>query len=310
MRTGVAFIIPAYNSQAFIREAVGSVFDGNFETGDELIVVDDASTDGTVAVIRELQIEHPELQLLQHRHNRGLGAAGMNTGIEAAENDLVFCLDHDNVLVPGCIEPLRRAIASETCDAACFAEVRYFLDAPNGRQSRGKWVYKEGVISLADALAGRYWPGPSGNYLFSRDSWLKAGRYDEAVSPAVDCWDFGIRQLATGCRMQTIPETHYRHRQGLESQWVTGSRGQSISLLSLRTMLPILPLLAAGEERYLLTRFGRRRWMRNLQFRPIRTQAEGAGRTGHAVDSDGIVQRDTETTVRKARRILGQTIGI
>lgn len=234
----------------------------------------------------------------------------MNTGIEHSRSGFIFCLDHDNVLVPGCMAPLRNALVTGECDMACFAEVRYFKTTSGGREATGKWVYKQGGITLADALAGRYWPGPSGNYLFSRESWLKARRFDEAISPAIDSWDFGIRQLAAGCRMHTIPDTYYLHRQGIESQWVTGSRGQNVSLAALRTMLPILPLLAPGEERYLLSRYGRRRWLRNLHRRPIRTKANGRGQAGYAVDAQGNSIRQPESFTHKARRLLGEILGV
>ena len=46
-REPVSFIVPAYNCARTIRQTIGSIFEGNFEAGDEIIVVDDCSTDST-----------------------------------------------------------------------------------------------------------------------------------------------------------------------------------------------------------------------------------------------------------------------
>ena len=54
-REPVSFIIPAYNCAGTIRQAVESILDGNYEAGDEIILVDDCSTDSTPRVLKEIQ---------------------------------------------------------------------------------------------------------------------------------------------------------------------------------------------------------------------------------------------------------------
>ena len=51
----ISFIIPAYNCADTIVESIDSIFNGNFEDGDEVIIVNDASTDKTWQIINDLQ---------------------------------------------------------------------------------------------------------------------------------------------------------------------------------------------------------------------------------------------------------------
>ena len=78
----ISFIIPAYNCADTIVESVESIFKGNFEDGDEVIIVNDASTDKTSQIINSLQKKYPTIKELSHNINKGSAAAGRNTGID------------------------------------------------------------------------------------------------------------------------------------------------------------------------------------------------------------------------------------
>lgn len=86
----LSLVMPAFNEEATIDLAVRRVLDQPFVR--ELIVVDDCSTDGTAAVVREL--DDPRVILLQHPVNRGKGAA-LRTGFQAASSPYVGVQDAD-----------------------------------------------------------------------------------------------------------------------------------------------------------------------------------------------------------------------
>jgi glycosyltransferase involved in cell wall biosynthesis len=95
MPPSVSVIIPVYNVEAFIAEAVQSVLDQTF--GDfEVIVVDDASPDRSVEICQ--QFTDPRLRIIRQA-NRGLAGA-RNTGIRAAQGDLLAFLDGDDRWLP------------------------------------------------------------------------------------------------------------------------------------------------------------------------------------------------------------------
>ena len=68
----ISVIMPAHNEEERIAAAVESVFSQSFEAV-ELIVVDDASSDGTVDVLRRLQQSHPALTVVVQPDNQGPG---------------------------------------------------------------------------------------------------------------------------------------------------------------------------------------------------------------------------------------------
>lgn len=94
---GISVVLPAYNEETNVSEAVGQALEVLPELAEdfEVIVVDDGSGDGTAAVVEALVAEHhPAVRLLRHDHNRGYGAA-IRSGFQHARFDLVFYTDSD-----------------------------------------------------------------------------------------------------------------------------------------------------------------------------------------------------------------------
>ena len=87
----VSVVIPVFNGERFLREAVQSVLDQKYSPL-EIIVVDDGSTDGTATVARSL----PETVRYLHQTNQG-PAAARNRGIEQAQGSLIAFTDADDL---------------------------------------------------------------------------------------------------------------------------------------------------------------------------------------------------------------------
>ncbi len=90
----VSVIIPAYNGERFLGEALASVHAQDYAGELELIVVDDGSTDGTATLARST----PGVRYL-HQPNRG-NASARNHGVAAARGDLIAFLDQDDLWLP------------------------------------------------------------------------------------------------------------------------------------------------------------------------------------------------------------------
>ena len=91
----VSVIIPAYNVAPFIVECLDSVYEQTY-SNIELIVVNDGSTDETLAMLRDYRVEHGTMILID-QPNRGLSAA-RNAGLDIASGDFVFFLDSDDYI--------------------------------------------------------------------------------------------------------------------------------------------------------------------------------------------------------------------
>ena len=87
----VSVVIPVFNGEAFLREAVQSVLAQKYSPI-EIIIVDDGSTDGTATVARSL----PETVRYLHQTNKG-PAAARNRGIEHAQGSLIAFADADDL---------------------------------------------------------------------------------------------------------------------------------------------------------------------------------------------------------------------
>lgn len=264
----ISFFIPAFNAQGTIRESVDSIIETNFMPGDELIITDDASSDDTPALLHELQNQYAAIRIVQHKHNKG-GAAARNTAIEHAQNPILFCLDSDNLLTAGSIQPLKRFLITSGGDLAAFQELRFFKE--DCAQITHKWVFKAEQITLADALRTTVTPISSGNYMFTRESWSRAGGYPE-FAKALDAWGFGFRQLATGSRLFVKGDSYYFHRVGHESYWTRFEKQSNVSLGVLQILIPFLHRLEERDIDYITSRRHRYDWFERLEKRPIRVK--------------------------------------
>lgn len=104
----LSVIIPVYNEAATLEEIINRVRATGLVY--EIVAVDDGSSDDSVAILKRLQNQgHPPLTILQHRQNRGKGAA-MRTGLEAVTGDFVLVqdadLEYDPADYPVLLEPL------------------------------------------------------------------------------------------------------------------------------------------------------------------------------------------------------------
>lgn len=277
--TSVSFVMPAFNCATTIRESVESIIKGNFQDGDEVIIVDDASTDNTLKVIESLQKKYPSINIFRHNCNKGSASAGRNTGIDNSKNDLIFCLDADNVLYSGSVPKLKEFMLSKNADACAFGELHYFKE--NIKNVTHKWVFKK-EITLYDCVNNtKTTPCSSGNYLFTKASWIKAGRYNESFSMiAFDSWAFGFYQLASGIKMITMPNSFYYHRYGYESTYIREIKKVNKSLTILQIILPYINLFNDKDVDYIMSREGRYDWFENLERHPIRLKTGERGKTG------------------------------
>ncbi|HET8683548.1 MAG TPA: glycosyltransferase family 2 protein [Micromonosporaceae bacterium] len=88
----LSILMPVYNEEARIADALKQAFDIDYPCEVELVVVDDGSRDGTVQVLAGL--DHPRLRVVRHERNQGKGAA-IRTAAENATGDYMVVLDAD-----------------------------------------------------------------------------------------------------------------------------------------------------------------------------------------------------------------------
>jgi glycosyltransferase involved in cell wall biosynthesis len=265
----ISFFMPAYNCEKTIEASVESIMEGNFGEGDELIIVNDASTDMTAAAIERVQRRYPGTIVLTHEKNKG-GAAARNTAVEHARNELLFCLDSDNLLVAGRVSALKNRLLQSAAHVALFEEFKYFKNIPSDSTETVRFPP---VMTPEAYFRDTTVPGASGNYLFTKHSWKMAGGYPEFAG-ALDTWGFGFRQIVTGARMVTLPGSWYFHRYGYDSYFTREARKEKIPLVAIQIVAPYFHIFEERSIRYMTSKKGRRCWFYRVKKHPIYLKRE------------------------------------
>jgi glycosyltransferase involved in cell wall biosynthesis len=185
----VSVIIPCYNVEEHIAACLHSVLTQDVELN-EIICVDDGSSDGTASVIRALQAEYPGRITLIEGGHRGASAA-RNTGLAAATGDYIQFLDADDVLMP---DKLKGQLALVDADGAPDLLVGdYFVDHADGRReavralSEGPWM---GLIKTRI--------GCTCSNLWKRSAVIEAGSWSVDLASSQD-HELLFRMLRMGC---------------------------------------------------------------------------------------------------------------
>jgi glycosyltransferase involved in cell wall biosynthesis len=194
----VSVIVPAYNAQLTIAEAVTSALAQTYRPL-EVVVVDDGSVDNTADVVRQGFEEHVRLISAPHR---GRGAA-RNTGLAAGRGDYIQFLDADDVLEPGKVETQVAFLETNPQYGVAYGPVDYFAAEDPSHRWR---LVPQGGYPTGDVLACMVDNG----LLLPISAVVRAsvvrevGGFDEALQSNED-WDLWLRIAASGMQFAFFP---------------------------------------------------------------------------------------------------------
>ena len=137
----VSVVMPVYNGERFLAEAVDSILAQTFSDL-ELIVVDDGSTDGTQEILSDYERRDRRVRVHRHTRNQGISAT-RNQGCRMARGSFIAVMDADDVSLPRRIEAQVAFLRANPDVAVVGAGVQRF-DATGKRKP----------------LIGRYYPAP------------------------------------------------------------------------------------------------------------------------------------------------------
>ena len=97
MRAAVSIVIPVYNAQEYLQQCLGNVVNQTLQDI-EIILVNDASTDQSLSIMKECQRQYPDkVKIIDSKVNSGAGGA-RNLAIEAAEGEYIGFVDSDDLI--------------------------------------------------------------------------------------------------------------------------------------------------------------------------------------------------------------------
>lgn len=194
----VDIIIPVYNRAALVREAIDSALEAAQDVPVEIVLVDDASTDGTWDCLRAY--ENPRIRCFRMETNSGQSAA-RNRGLDAARGTYVKFLDSDDILMPGHLSAEVRALETSGAGIA----VSGWCANSNGRTI----TYEAPVFRciVDDVLAGLAVPTSAALYN-RRPDW----RWDPALRK-LDDWDYFCQAALGANQIVTVDGAAYLMRE-------------------------------------------------------------------------------------------------
>ncbi len=214
----VSVIMPSYNAEPYIEEAIASVMNQSYPMV-ELIIVDDGSRDGSVALAKRLIQKHAGRILLLEQANRGPYPA-RNLGMQHARGEFVAFLDADDWWTLDCIEKLHRAVVESNAALAYCG----WQNVGAVNRSNEPYVppdYEEGDKAEQFLRAASPWPIHAA---LTRSGVLRsAGGFDTNWRTCMD-YDLWLR-IGVANRIVLVPEVmaFYRHKvtgQISSKQWI------------------------------------------------------------------------------------------
>ncbi len=180
-------VIPLYNKAPYVRKALRSVFDQTYRDF-ELIVVDDGSTDDSLAKAKEsLDGSGIDHQLI-HQDNAGVGTT-RNNGVAASRGDFICFLDADDWWEPTFLERMDWLIR-EYPDAGIYG-VNYYIIS-HGKQRVALHIPSTGYINYCDCYRKLQMPLTSISVAIPRDVFQRMGGFKPHLKLGED-FDLWIR---------------------------------------------------------------------------------------------------------------------
>lgn len=175
-RQSVSVIIPAYNAAATIAETIASIREDAVQDL-EIIVIDDGSTDRTLAAVAPF---HDRITLLQGP-NRGASAA-RNAGIAIARGEWLLFLDADDLLAPGTIA--RRLASADAADVVICDWDEFDHESPE-RRTLQNVDFSKIAQDAESAFASTEW-ATTAAILYRASSVRRAGGFKQDLSVIQD----------------------------------------------------------------------------------------------------------------------------
>ena len=149
MNYKVSVLVAAYNAEKYLRECLDSLI-GQTLREIQIICVDDASTDNTLAILHEYEKKDERIVVLAQPENRGQAKA-RNRGLELATGEFVTMLDSDDWFAPDTLEKAYAVTREYPETDAVLLELRYFYQTTGEYALYGQIPEKE-VYSGEEAL--------------------------------------------------------------------------------------------------------------------------------------------------------------
>ncbi|MEO9210924.1 MAG: glycosyltransferase [Ginsengibacter sp.] len=185
MNSGISVIIPTYNREKFIGEAIRSVLQQDYEGNIEIIVSDDGSTDKTIDIVKSFGDKVIVILKPDNCNKQGV-AANRNRGIRLASQPFVSFLDSDDFYLPGHLKNIASSLNRNADFGFAFCRILEMKEI-NGKELFRLWthasIFKNDIKNIA---VSRSRVVHTNAFIFRRHVFDTVGFFDEAYSNGED----------------------------------------------------------------------------------------------------------------------------
>lgn len=207
----ISVIVPVYNMECYLEKSLETIVNQSYHNL-QIILVNDGSTDGSLAICQKYAKIDNRIQIISQR-NKGVAAA-RNTGLAAVRGNYIGYIDPDDFAEPNMIMDLYRALTTSGADISVCG---YEMFGENGRR-RFFSSNREVRLSPEEFLKSILTEETVGNYLWNK--LYKAALWENIrFSEGKIYEDLEVMyQLVLRCNcVQVIPAVLYHYRQRLDS---------------------------------------------------------------------------------------------
>jgi GT2 family glycosyltransferase len=207
-------VVLTHDNLAFTRLCLASVFANTEYPNYELIVVDNASTDGTVEELRRLAGEAAHLRVIENADNAGFGP-GNNQGLAAARGEVLVLLNNDTVVPRGWLTRLARHLEDPAVGLVGPGTNRTCNEAQLNPPYQTYAEYQAVARDFGERYAGQRLPLRMLAMFclaFRRDTWERLGPLDERYEVGMfEDEDYALRAKAARLEVVWTPEVYVHH---------------------------------------------------------------------------------------------------
>ena len=247
----LSILIAAYNEEALIGETLRSIAALDYPGALQIMVLDDGSTDGTAAAVRDAEALFAgsigrDLLLVSEKQNRGK-ARVLNDGLALAAHDLVVTIDADTLLEKGCLVALVEHLHASSPETAAVAGAVLVGNQNDSWITRAQqWDYFHGIAAVK-RMQGMYngtLVAQGAFSIYRKAALVEAGGWPDTVGEdIVLTWSLLRMGYKTGHAEDAVAWTHAPDTlRGLSNQRKRWARGM-IEALAIHKRLLVAPRL-------------------------------------------------------------------
>ena len=247
----LSILIAAYNEEALIGETLRSIAALDYPGALQIMVLDDGSTDGTAAAVRDAEVlfagsSGRDLLLVSEKQNRGK-ARVLNDGLALAAHDLVVTIDADTLLEKGCLVALVEHLHASSPETAAVAGAVLVGNQNDSWITRAQqWDYFHGIAAVK-RMQGMYngtLVAQGAFSIYRKAALVEAGGWPDTVGEdIVLTWSLLRMGYKTGHAEDAVAWTHAPDTlRGLSNQRKRWARGM-IEALAIHKRLLVAPRL-------------------------------------------------------------------